>query len=64
MDYGSGRVRSGWIKQNEVFVSSLNSTGGVLEGDSSFEYEEKPKRAKLIKKKPKRAKLMENTQEG
>ena len=45
-------------------MSSSNLTGGVLEGDRSSEYEEKPKRAKLMRKpkkakiEPKRAKLM------
>ena len=45
-------------------MSSSNSTGGVLEGDQSSEYEEKlkkdtiePKRVKLIRK-PKRVKLI------
>ena len=57
MDFGSGRAKSGWIKLKEVFVSSLNSTGGVLEGVRSSEYEEKFKRAKI---EPERAKLMRN----
>ena len=63
MDSESGRARSGWIRQceiqmdqaEEVFVSSSNSTGGVLEGGRSSEYDEKPKRAKI---EPKRVKLM------
>ena len=54
----SGGARSRWIKQKEVFISSSNSTGGVLEGSQSSEYEENPKRAKI---KPKRAKLMRNS---
>ena len=43
-------------------MSSSNSTGGVMEGGRSSEYEEKPNRAKIEPKwakiEPKRAKLM------
>ena len=52
---GSDRMRSRWIKRKEVFVSSSNSTSGALEGDQLSKHEEKPKRAKLMRK-PKRAK--------
>jgi len=51
---GSGRARSIWIKRKQIFVNA-NSTGGVLEGGQSSEYEEKPKRTKI---EPKRVKLM------
>jgi len=61
MDSGSGRARSRWIKRKEVFVSYSNSTGDVLEGGRSSEYEEKPKRAKI---KPKKAKLMRKTKKA
>ena len=60
---GSGMARSRWIKQKEVFVSSSNLTGGVLESSRSSEYEEKLKMAKIESKKaklirkPKRAKI-------
>ena len=47
-----------WMDQagrEEVFVSSSNSTGGVLVGSRSTEFEDKPNKTKI---EPKRAKLM------
>ena len=39
MDSRSGRARSRWIKRKEVFVSSSNTTDGMLEGDEEYCYE-------------------------
>ena len=54
----AGRIwkdQAGEIEMDQVFVSSLNSTDGVLEDSRSSKYEEKSKMAKI---EPKRAKLM------
>jgi len=56
MDFESGKARSRWTRQKEVYVSSSNSNGGVLEGGRSSEYEEKSKRAKMMRK-PNMAKI-------
>jgi len=61
----SSKARSGWIPDQAEggFVKSSNSTGGVLEGGRSYEYEEKAKMAKIetkmakLMRKPERAKI-------